>query len=263
MTTLVRDFLLGVSTTLQDLNPQGRRWPEAELVSYANWAARAIFKYLPHLGSAIEAIKLSQGTKQDLTRVLAADIKQSDGGTEDRYGIAFMQALRNMGPDGLTPGRVVRLVSREQKDASNPEWHTATAGTEVREVMHDRTTPLVFWVSPPVPASPAVWLDIQWMREPRRISDSGVSTTGFARYTSGGAGQNDLMPIHDAQIEDAHNYVVAVALMKGSKNVQNVPKASQHASAFLTSINAQVQAITGTNPKLKLLPFIDEIQGGD
>lgn len=266
MTTLVRDFLLGVSTTLQDVSPQGRRWPERELTYYANFAAKALFKYLPYLGSAVDTIRLSPGTKQDLTTVVAARIKSSDGSTtDDRYGIAFEAGVRNMGADGLTPGRAVRLVPREQKDASNPDWHLSDPATVVREVMHDRATPLVFWTSPPVHPTTPVWMDVQWMREPRRISDAGASSTGFMRYAADGSGVggSDLMPIRDAQIEDAHNYVVAVSLMKGSKNVQNLPKAQQHAQAFLSSLNAQVQAITGTNPKLQLLPFVDEIKGAN
>lgn len=262
MATLVRDFLWGVSEALQDIKPQGRRWPERNLVLYANFAQRALAKYLPHLCSAIEPIRLAPGTKQDLTKVLAANIKPADGTSEDRYGIAFVGAVRNMGPDGLTPGRSVRMVDRAHKDAVAPDWHTATAATAVREVMHDRAVPLTFFVSPPVHASTQVWLDIEWMREPRRISDAGLSTTGFTRYdvAGTGAGAADVMGIRDAQIEDAHNYVVAVALLKGSKNTQNLPKAQYHAGQFMQSLNAQVQAITGTNPGLKLLPFINEIR---
>lgn len=263
MATLVRDFLYGVSETLQDIRPHGRRWPEANLVPWANFAQRALAKYLPHLSSAIEPIRLQPGTKQDLTRVLAANIKASDGTTvDDRYGISFMGAPRNMGPDGLTPGRAPRLVDRLQKDAANPDWHQATPDTVVREVVHDRSTPLVFFVSPPVHPTTAVWLDVQWMREPRRISDAGLSTTGFTRYAynGSGVGGSDVMGIRDANIEDAHHYVVAMALLKGSKNTVNLPKAQYHAGLFLQSLNAQVQAITGTNPNLKLLPFINEIR---
>lgn len=263
MATLVRDFLLGVSTTLQDVNPQGRRWPELELARYANFAQRTIAKYLPHLSTAVEPIRLAPGTKQDLTKVLAANIKASDGTTtEDRYGIAFVGALRNMGADGLTPGRAVRPGDRAHKDLANPDWHVATADTVVREVMHDRAVPLTFFVSPPVHASTAVWLDIEWMREPRRIVETGASSSAFVRYAAdgSGAGSADVMGIRDAQIEDAHNYVVAVALLKGSKNVQNLPKAQVHAGLFLQSLNAQALALTGTNPNLKLLPFINEIR---
>lgn len=263
MATLVRDFLLGVSTTLQDIKPQGRRWPERELVYYANFAQRALAKYLPHLSSAIDPIRLAPGTKQDLTRVLAANIKASDGSTvDDRYGIAFVAPVRNMGADGLTPGRAVRVVDRAHKDSSNPDWHIATADTVVREAMHDRAVPLTFFVSPPVHPSTAVWMDIEWMREPRRISDTGVSSTAFVRYAADGSGGGaaDVMGIRDAQIEDAHNYVVAMALLKGSKNTANVPKAQLHAATFLQSLNAQVQALTGTNPNLKAFPFLNEIR---
>jgi hypothetical protein len=68
-----------------------------------------------------------------------------------------------------------------------------------------------------------------------------------------------MLGINDQYVEDLHNYVVAIALMKGSKNMQNLPKAQAHAALFTASINAQAAAATGVNPNLKLLPFAAEL----
>ena len=55
-TTLVKTFLRSVCTTLQDISPQFSRWPEHELVIYANYGQMAIAKYLPQAGSRSDAI---------------------------------------------------------------------------------------------------------------------------------------------------------------------------------------------------------------
>lgn len=260
MVTLVRDFLYSVATTLQDNAPQWRRWPEQELVVYLNYAQRAIAKYLPQAGTRTDAIQLSAGTKQDLTKVVFTKIKPGDGSVAaDAYGIAFLGLTRNMGADGLTPGRAIRdPVDRYVQDTANPDWHSATPGAAVREVMFDKASPLVFYVSPPVQSSPAVWCEMQWMAEPNRVPAGGPPAGEF--YSFGGA-STAVLGIRDMFIEDAHNYVVAMALLKGSKNVQNLPKSQAHASLFVNSLNAQAAVLSGVSPNLKTLPFANEIKG--
>lgn len=257
VTTLVRVFLRGVSTTLQDISPQFSRFPEIELVNYASWAQRAIAKYLPQAGSRVDAIKLQQGTKQDFTKVLTANILPGDGSAAaDTYGIEILDMPRNLGANGSTPGRVIRLADRYDKDTNDPDWHLASkAAAVVREWLFDRNMPRVAYVSPPVPASPAVWVEVSWMAEPTRIPSGGEPTSEIYLYDGA---STTLMGVHDQFIEDAHNYVVGMALLKGSKNVQNIPKAQLHAAAFMNSINAQAAVMTGVNPNLKTLPFSDQ-----
>lgn len=260
ITTLVRTFLRSVCTTLQDITPQFSRWTEIELVTYANYGQLAMAKYLPQVGARVDSIKLAPGTKQDLTKVLAANIIPGDGSASvDTFGISLMRGpMRNMGADGATPGRAIRLVDSATLDAINPDWHTAT-GAVARELVFDKEQPKAFWAVPGAPASPAVWVQVPWLAEPKRITAGGEP--GAEIYAFGGA-STALLGVHDQYVEDLHNYVVAIALMKGSKNMQNLPKAQVHAGLFTASINAQATAITGVNPNLKLLPFAAEIAGG-
>lgn len=260
ITTRVRDFLESVCRLLQDLDPQFTRWPERELVTYTNLGQRALAKYLPIVGARSDAIRLKPGTRQDLTLVQAAYLKPGDGSAAaDSYGISLSKGLmRNMGADGLTPGRAVRLVESATLDAVDPLWHTKQ-GTAVRELAFDKTLPLVFWVSPAVPAAGQVWVELPWVAEPRRVPDGGAQ--GAEVYLASGASAA-LLGIHDQFVEDLLNYVVAMALLKGSKNVQNLPKAQTHVGLFTASINAQAAALTGVNPNLKMLPFAAEVAGG-
>lgn len=253
--TLVREWLRGVSTTLVDISPQFSRYTEVELIRYANYGQMAIAKYLPQAGSGQDAIKLKPGTKQDLTKVLAADIKPGDGSTAaDTYGIALLDVPRNMGSDGLTPGRVIRVVDRYTLDMNAPDWHSST-GAAVREYLHDPAMPCVFYVYPGVPVG-GLWVDVAWMKEPRRIP-AGGEPGGYAYAWDGTS--TVTLGIDDQFAPELHDYVCALALMKGSKNTQNLPKAGVHANAFINSINVLAQRLNGVNPNLRELPFAADI----
>lgn len=256
-TTLVADLIAGVQSTLQDNAPAFRRWPEIELVRYINYGQRALAKYVPQCGTRTDAVRLAPGTRQDLSKVLAAHIRPGDGSTAaDTYGIAFLTALRNMGSDGASPGRALRTVDRYTLDAGSPDWNSAATASVVREIVVDKASPLTFYVSPPVPTTPAIWLEVQWLVEPARIPVGGAP--GSEKYTANGSGAAALLSVGDLYAEDMHNYVVAAALMKGSKNTENLTAAALHAQLWITSVNAQAQMFTGVSPNLKALPFISQ-----
>jgi len=253
VTTTVKSFLNGVSTTLMDM-PQYSRYPEVEMVRYVNFGQRAIAKYLPQAGARVDAIKLQAGTRQDLTKVLAANILPGDGSSAaDTAGIALIEVRKNMGASGTTAGRVIRVVDRYTKDSTDPDWHTRT-GSVIKEFVFERNTPKQFEVSPGVTGS--VWVEVSWMAEPKAVPDGG--NPGSELYAYDGS-STTLLGIQDQYVEDLHNYVVAMCLLKGSKNTENMPKAQLHASMFMNSINAQAAVVAGVSPNLKQLPFVNEI----
>lgn len=253
-TIRVRDFIHSVLTTLQDVSPAYTRWTEVELVRYINLGQRAIASYVPHAGSRVDSIQLSGGTRQDLTIVPAARIKTSDGSTAvDTYGISIMNVVRNMGTDGQTPGKVIRKVDSYTLDTVDEDWHTRT-GTP-RKFISDGKSPRTFWVSPgaPAPATPT-WVEVQWIAEPARVPDGGAP--GAELYLVSGT-STQLLGINDDFEDDLRNYVIGMALMKGSKNEVNTQKAALHTAAFTNSINAKATVIGGVNPALVALPYVD------
>lgn len=263
-TTLVKHFIRGVCTTLQDISPQYSRWTEVEIVRAINFGQMAQSAYLPMVGSRVDAIKLTPGTRQDITKVLAANIKPGDGSAPaDALGISLLEIVRNMGTDGFTPGRVIRPVDRYTLDTNDPDWHASsasaadiTANKAVREFVYSKDTPKSFYVVPGVHASTAQWVEIRWNVEPKRVPDGGEPNAELYRYDGASTA---VLGINDQFVEALHNYVVAVLLLKGSKNTQNIPKAQLHAGLFTSSVNAMAAMITGTSPELKTLPFIDQI----
>lgn len=246
---LVRDILFRASSQLLDIAPQFQRWTERELVDWLNDAQRVIAKFMPQSCSRVDAVRMKPGTRQSIANILSAELIPGDGSAARNIsGIALLDVVRNMGSDGLTPGRIVRRVDRETLDASNPDWHTATAKTPLREYAIDPRTPLVFFVSPPVPAAGSWWLELSYMANPAEIANPGnaYGYTGNSTVT---------ISVDDKHADDILNYILARAQMKDAEYAGNAQLASSFANAFITSLNAQVAALTGVNPNLESLPL--------
>jgi hypothetical protein len=258
-TLTVREALWRVGVLLQDVDPQYTRHPERELVNWLGDAELAICKFLPSACSRVDAIKLKPGTRQSIESVAAADCKPGDGTTPAAaiLGTQLLGLPRNMGTDGLTPGKTIRVVQREILDSQSPSWHQVS-GTEVRQFTYDPNTPLYFYVSPGVPAVGSVWVEAAWNAQPTRYANTGAPGSELYRYDGASATKLNL---RDEFIDDVVNYVVARAYMKNAQFAGNDQKASTFASLFTGSLNAKVAALTGHSPNLKFLPFAPEPLG--
>lgn len=252
--TLVKEVLYRASILLQDASPQFVRWPEREMVAWLNDAQRAISKYLPSSCSRIDAIKLSPGTRQSIASILAANIKPGDGSTAANVtGAALLDVVRNMGMDGVTPGRSIRVVSREVMDSQTPDWHTNTGAVTIDQFMFDPRVPKAFYVSPPVHATTPVWVEAAYMADPVQIAWSGVATYGMDGSSTA------MISVDDKHIDDLVNYIVARAYSKDAEFAANQNLATNYTQLFLTSLNAQATALTGVNPNLSALPMNAQI----
>lgn len=254
-TALVREVMWRVSVLLQDTSPQFQLWPERELVQWLNDAQMAICKYLPLACSRVDTMKLKQGTRQSIELIAAADLKPGDGSTPagNLYGTQFLGPRRNMGADGLTPGRAVRMVERDVMDSQDPDWHTRS-GPAVWSVVYDPLTPRYFYVSPGVPASPAVWMELAMAAKPLVIPNTGSPPTNLYAFEGS---STQTITIDDEFVEDLANYVVARANMS-DKKWSDKSAAEGHTKLFLSSLNGKVSAITGNNPNLTVLPGVTQ-----
>lgn len=256
-TILVREALRRVSKLLQDISPQYIKYPEQEAVDALNDAHLAIAKFLPSAASRNDAIKLKPGTLQSLESIAQGDCKPGDGSTPAAtiLGVALLGVSRNMGSDGLTPGRVVRVIDQHMLDLQDPDWHLASrAKTAIQCFTFNPQLPLYFNVTPPVHASTAVWAQIQYNAQPLRIPNTGLPSSEL--YLADGA-STETIKVRDEFIDDLVNYVVARANMKEAEWADG-NKATYFTNLFLSSLNAKVHVLTGTNPNLKRLPFSPE-----
>lgn len=255
--TKVVDALFRVSTQLQDMAPQFTRWNEKELVTWLNDGQRAIAKYLPASCSRVDAIKLKPGTKQSIELIGAGNILPGDGSPATAvYGNYLNDVVRNMGADGLTPGRAVRVVSREVLDSQNPDWHTITGAGRVEQFVFDPRAPKIFYVTPAVNDTPT-WVEVSYLANPAEIPNTGTKAAPLYGVDSVNPA---VISVDDKYIDDLVNYVLARAYMKDADFASSQPNASAYSGMFTSSLNAQVQALTGNNPNLAALPFATQAQ---
>ncbi len=92
------------------------RWTEEALLGFLNAGQGAIVLARPEAFAKNVAFVMAAGTKQ----ALPAD------------GVRLVDVVRNLGIDGLTPGRSVRIVEREVLDSQRPDWHAETQSQRIQ-----------------------------------------------------------------------------------------------------------------------------------
>jgi hypothetical protein len=152
-----------------------------------------------------------------------------------------------MGTNGTTPGRSLRVVSAEAMSAHNPDASDAQQSSVIREYSVDSRMPQVFHVSPPAKAG--TWIRLMYLAEPVTIPYP--NTPGD--YAVAGTSMQGI-GIQDAYGPDLINYIIARALLKDAEG-GIAPLAQAYTNLFLGSISTQMEAITGNNPNLSVLPL--------
>lgn len=244
-TILVRDLIGRVSDTLTDTSPQFTRWTEPVLIGWLNEAQLVVSKYLPFSCSRVDAVRLAPGTRQSIATIAQTHIVPGDGSAAVAVnGNALLAVIRNMGANGSTPGRAVRIVDRDVLDASNPNWHIATPSAVVRQYTFDPLLPKSFYVSPPVPATDQCWVEISFIADPKTVAVGSAMPGSSVRIS-----------VDDKNSDDLFNYIMARAQMKDAEIDGNASLASNYVGMFTASINAQATAMLGVNPNLTALPL--------
>lgn len=244
-TILVRDALWQASDQLHDLVPaQFTRWSQKTLVNALNNAQWAIAKFLPSSCARVDSIKLVPGTKQSIKLIDDASIKPGDGSAAVTVRGRYLQRLvRNMGANGTTPGRAIRLVDHESLDSGDINWHAST-GSVVLEYTFDPRTPWLFYIAPGVSADPAVWVEASYLADPTHL-DADVDFSA----------DDSTLSISDVNFDDVLHYMLAYAHLRDSDDDGSASLASTFTNLFNASINAQALKETGVNPNLKSLPM--------
>jgi len=201
-----------VQTILQDTT--GLQWSSDELLGYLSDGQREVLIYKPNSYVVNAAIQLVSGTKQTLP--------------DD--GIQLIDIVRNMGSDGKTPGRVVRIATREVLDAAVPTWHSATANAVCRHYLYNPLNPKQFYVYPPQPSTGMGYVEIVYTATPADLL-SDVETIA-------------LDDVYQNQLID---YVLYRAYSKQSDG-GDVTLAAAHYTAFTTSLTGKTQGESIVNP---------------
>lgn len=199
-------------TVLQDTT--GVRWPDAELLGWLNDGQRTIVIYKPNAYVRNIPILMVQGTKQSLP---------SDG-------VQLINVVRNMGANGTTPGRAIRIVQQEMLDARVPNWHSATASAEVQHFVYSMLDPKTFYVYPPNTGTG--YVEMSYGAEPPNTTLGGAITVDNVYQTV-------LL-----------DYMLYRAFSKDTEFADQ-SRSSAYFNAFLAALTGKARVEVGANPNVQ------------
>lgn len=193
-------------------------WTEAQLIAWVNDAIRALVNVRPDASSTTAAIQLTANTT-----------KQALSATGDQR---LIRLTRNMGAAGATPGKAIVLVDMATMDAINPDWHTDTAGTRVKEYMYNEERPKEFWVYP----KPATAFYVEVIKS---VLPTAVTAVG------------DPLPVDDIYAPALIEWVCYRAFSRDSEETPNWVRAARHFTAFFNVLQVKMKSDMAINPKFR------------
>lgn len=201
-----------VQVILQDTT--GVRWPDSELLDWLNDGQREIVLYKPNAFIKNLAVRMAVGTKQSLP----AD------------GVQLIDVVRNMGTNGTTPGRAVRITMREVLDSQLPDWHSETPSSVVKHYVYSLLDLKNFYVYPPQPAAGQGYLEIVYGASP-------TDTTLAGTITLDDIYQNVLV-----------DYILYRAYSKDTEYAADQNRAATHQNAYIAALTGKAKVEVGANP---------------
>ena len=210
---------------LQDIT--GVRWPSAtELLGWLNDGQREVVVYKPNAHVKNVAHQLSPGTRQ----TVPVDCVQ------------LVDIVRNMGTTGTTPGRAIRIATREVLDAQMPNWHAARPDAVVRHFMYSALDPKTFWVYPPQPVSGVGYVDLVYGATPANATFAGVIT------------------IDDIYQNVLVDYILYRAFSKDTE-VAEAQRALTYQNAYLSALTGKMKVESGASPNTTAPANVNQTPG--
>jgi len=226
MGTITAGTIVGqAATQLTDI--ANVRWTQAELLQWLNAGLRQIVTMQPNSNSKLTVVTLVAGTRQSIP----AD------------GWMLLRINRNMGTTGTTPGRAIRVVSREVMDAFNPYWHTDTATLEVKNFIYDLEDQTAFYVYPPNIGGQKI--ELNYSEQPTDLT----------------AGQ--AIPIFDVFASALLDYIMYRACSKDAEYAPGLQLAQLYLSTFTAAIAVKDKSEKEASPDNALSPRTTGVRGSD
>ena len=190
----------------QQLHDVGQdTWTESLLLTYLSEAQNQIALLRPEATAVTDSFTLSTEAKQNIP----AD------------GVRFLNCVRNLGQSGVSPGRHINQISRDEIDGYYPNWTADRGTTEIKRYIFENETPRIFWVYP-TPSIP-LKVELSYSKAPTQI----VSTA-------------TTLGLDDIYISPMLEWTLYRCLSMEAKGA-SVNLASQHMSAFYQALGVAVQ----------------------
>jgi hypothetical protein len=202
------------------------RWTRAELLSWLNDGMRQIVTIQPSASSTTVSKLLVAGTRQ----TLPAD------------GWLLLSVYRNMGTNGSTPGRAIRIISREILDSFNPDWNTDAAKAEVRNYIYTDQDQTAFYIYPPNTGTQYIELNYS-----AQITDLTAET--------------QPIPIFDIFQSSLVDYILYRACSKDAEYAPGLQLAQGYLATFVAAIQGKNASEVTSNPTQSLGPRNPPVRG--
>ena len=225
MPVLASSIIERAATLIQDSTYV--RWTVAEWLNWLNDGQREVVMLAPDAYTLVADHTLVEGTLQSIP----AD------------GIRFVDTPRNMGLDGLTPGKAIRQVDRIVLDTQRPDWHSEPANASVMHTVFDKRNPKKFYVYPPQPAVSQGHLELVYSASPPEVSPSVNPPTDITDFVAG-----DVLTIDDIRSNALLNYMLYRAYSKDAEYAANAALAAHYYKAFATSLQAKEMVDAAVEP---------------
>jgi hypothetical protein len=188
------------------------RVSSANWIKYLNAAIRALILVRPDAGAQTSNVQLAAGVLQTLPTT----------------ALRLLDITRNMGANGSTAGKIITPSDRKHIDYSNLLWPAATGDTEIDNFSYDKENPRIFYVTPPVHATTAVYVEMQVSQLPTAVtttsSDPGINDVFFEPVV-----QYMLYKAFSADDEDVE-FQKAIQYMQNFFNLLQVEYATSQAA---------------------------------
>lgn len=191
------------------------RWSRAALLGFLNEAVRQVVLVRPDASAVVETVLLAAGTRQSLPS----------------GAVRLLGILRNMGPDGLTPGRPVRLGDLSAQNAADPEWHAGQSAAAISEYFYDLRTPSTYYVRPPASESPPVHLEIAYTALPPVL-----------------ASEEDDLGLDEMYAGPLLDWTLYRAFHADTESAAGRARAETHFKAFYQSLDRKTQSDVAVAP---------------
>jgi len=210
----------------EELNDDDKvTWDDADMLRYINAAQLQVVLVRPDANSVIENVTLTPGN----TRHSLASGQ-----------LRLLDVIRNMGADGLTPGRPIRMVDRASHDLFNRNWHSAVGKTVIREVMYNEKVPAYFYTDPAAHAITAVTIEVAASKAPTDVADVDAGVLGIA----------------DIYQQPVRQYMLHMAFAKEVESRTSVARSRGYLQDFYNSLGIKTKVDAMYSPSKEVKPNV-------
>lgn len=186
-------------------------------IKYLNAGIRSLILVRPDAGAVTESVLLVAGIKQTLPSA----------------ALRLLDISRNMGVDGSTAGRIISPSDRQHIDYANLLWPAATGETAVESFSYDAKIPNIYYVTPPVHATTAVYVEMSTSQLPTKITATG-----------------DDPGVNDIFFEPLVQFMLYKAYSADDESAE-FQKSAAHLSNFMSMLNIEQSQSAKDSPERK------------